>query len=38
MESLGRNIIANYIGKSWTALLGIILIPIYIKFMSIFEH
>jgi O-antigen/teichoic acid export membrane protein len=35
MISLKRNVIANYIGRSWSALLGIILIPIYIKFVGI---
>ena len=35
MASLGRNIVANYVGKTWTALLGILLIPIYIKFLGI---
>lgn len=35
MASLSRNLIANFIGRSWTAALGILLIPIYIKFMGI---
>lgn len=35
MASLGRNIIANYIGRSWMAILSIVLIPVYIRFMGI---
>jgi len=35
MANLGRNIIANYVGRTWTVLLGILLIPVYIKFMGI---
>lgn len=35
MASLRKNVIANYIGRSWTALLGILLIPIYIKFIGV---
>lgn len=35
MASLGKNIIANYAGKAWSALMGILLIPVYIKFMGI---
>lgn len=35
MGSLKLNIIANYVGRSWNALLGIILIPIYINFIGI---
>ena len=35
MASLGSNIIWNYIGRSWSSLLGIILIPIYIQFIGI---
>jgi len=34
MASLRRNLTANYIGRTWTALLGIALIPVYIKFMG----
>jgi O-antigen/teichoic acid export membrane protein len=35
MASLGYNIIANYIGKTWTAILGILLIPVYLRFIGI---
>lgn len=35
MASLSRNIVANYVGRTWTALLGILLIPVYIKFIGI---
>lgn len=35
MVSLGRNIVANYVGKAWMAILGIIFIPVYLRFMGI---
>ncbi len=35
MSSIKTNIIANYIGRSWTALIAILLIPIYIKFIGV---
>lgn len=35
MSSLGKNILVNYLGRTWSALLGIVLIPIYIKFIGI---
>lgn len=35
MASLGHNIIANYVGRSWTALLSILFVPFYLKFMGI---
>lgn len=35
MSSLKTDIIANYVGKSWTAILNILLIPVYIKFLGI---
>ena len=35
MTSLKRNVLANYIGRTWAALLGIVLIPVYIKFVGI---
>jgi O-antigen/teichoic acid export membrane protein len=35
MKSLGRNIVANYIGRTWIAILSILFIPIYLKFMGI---
>jgi O-antigen/teichoic acid export membrane protein len=34
MASLSKNIAANYIGRTWTALLGIVLIPVYIRFLG----
>lgn len=33
--SLRKNIIANFIGQSWTALMSLIFIPVYIKYMGI---
>ncbi|MFT4800344.1 MAG: O-antigen/teichoic acid export membrane protein [Flavobacteriaceae bacterium] len=35
MASLKKNIIANYIGRAWPALLSILLVPVYIKFLGI---
>jgi O-antigen/teichoic acid export membrane protein len=35
MTSLGRNIVANYVGKTWIAILGLLFIPVYLKFMGI---
>lgn len=35
MASITRNIAANYIGRIWMALLSILLIPVYIRFMGI---
>ena len=35
MSSLKTDIIANYVGKFWTAILNILLIPVYIKFLGI---
>lgn len=35
MSVLGKNLIVNYIGRSWSAILSIALIPVYIKFMGI---
>lgn len=35
MPSLGRNILANLIGRVWTTLLGILFVPLYLKFMGI---
>lgn len=35
MAKLGHNIIANYIGRTWTAILGILFVPFYLKFMGI---
>lgn len=31
---LKRNIIANYLGQGWSALMGIVFIPLYIKYMG----
>jgi len=35
MSQLKRNLIANFVGKGWAALMGIAFIPLYIKFMGI---
>lgn len=35
MASLARNITANYLGRSWSALLGLLLIPLYLKYIGI---
>lgn len=35
MSRLKRNLIANFAGKGWAALMGIAFIPLYIKFMGI---
>jgi len=35
VASLGRNLAANYVGRTWTAILGIVLIPIYIRLIGI---
>ncbi len=35
MSSLKKNIISNYIGRAWPALLSIILVPTYISFLGI---
>ncbi len=35
MASLGHNVIANYMGRTWTALLGILFIPVYLSFIGI---
>ena len=35
MASLKHNVIANYIGRAWTSILGLLLIPIYLKFLGI---
>jgi O-antigen/teichoic acid export membrane protein len=32
---LKRNLIANYVGQAWVALIGLLLIPIYIKYLGI---
>jgi O-antigen/teichoic acid export membrane protein len=32
---LRRNLVANYIGHGWTALMGLVFIPIYIKYLGI---
>ena len=33
--SLKKNVIANYLGQGWTALMGLAFIPIYIKYLGI---
>ena len=35
MSQLKKNIVANFVGSGWIALMGIIFIPIYIKFLGI---
>ena len=32
---LGHNIIANYVGRTWTVALGILFIPVYLRFLGI---
>ena len=32
---LKRNLVANYLGQGWTALMGLIFIPLYIKYLGI---
>lgn len=32
---LKRNLIANYLGQGWTALMGIVFVPLYIKYLGI---
>ena len=34
MSSVKRNIIANYLGSGWTALMGVVFLPFYIKLMG----
>lgn len=35
MSQIKRNLIANFVGRGWAALMGIAFIPLYIKFMGI---
>jgi O-antigen/teichoic acid export membrane protein len=35
MASLSRNIVANYVGRGWMALISLLLIPVYIKFIGV---
>ena len=35
MAFVGHNIIANYVGRTWTAILGIRFIPVYLRFTGI---
>ena len=35
MSQVKRNIIPNYAGAFWTALMGLVFVPLYIKFMGI---
>lgn len=35
MASLGHNIIANYVGRAWAAVLGIRFIQVYLRFMGL---
>ena len=32
---LKRNLIANYLGQGWTAIMGLVFIPLYIKYLGI---
>jgi O-antigen/teichoic acid export membrane protein len=35
MSQLQRNLVANFVGKGWAAVMGIIFIPLFIKFMGV---
>ena len=35
MASLKKNIAANFIGRFWTSLIGIVFVPVYIHFIGI---
>jgi len=35
LASLSKNLVANFIGKSWTSALSVLLIPVYIKIMGL---
>jgi O-antigen/teichoic acid export membrane protein len=35
MTSLGTNVVANLIGRAWPSLLGILFVPLYLRFMGI---
>src|SRR5437867_2348206 len=35
MSQLQRNIVANFVGKGWSVLMGVIFIPLYVKFMGV---
>src|SRR5215216_3771623 len=35
MKPIRNNLIANFLGRGWAALMGIVFIPLYIKFMGI---
>jgi len=32
--SLKRNVIANYLGQAWTAVMGLVFVPVYIKYLG----
>jgi O-antigen/teichoic acid export membrane protein len=32
--SLKKNVLANYVGQVWTALMGLVLVPVYIKYLG----
>lgn len=34
LTSLSKNIVANYVGQGWSALMGLLFIPLYIKFLG----
>lgn len=33
--SIGRNVTANYLGQAWTAVIGLVFIPVYIRYMGV---
>lgn len=33
--SIGRNLLANYVGKVWTGLCAVVFMPLYVKFMGV---
>ncbi len=33
--SVKRNVVANYMGRGWTALLGLVFVPLYIRFLGV---
>lgn len=38
MSVLKKNVIANHIGQGWTAMMGLVFIPLYIKYLGIEAH
>lgn len=33
--SLKKNVLANYLGQAWTALMGLVFVPVYIKYLGV---